>query len=985
LNTGVDWANAFTSLESALQAARTCGVTEIWVAKGTYVPSAFPQNITGSPTLTSRDYTFHLVDGVKMYGGFVGTETTITDRVVGNETILSGDLLGDDGIEEYNVKKVDNTYHVVISISDNLNTLIDGLTIKAGNAFSTLNSYLTIEGINIDRNAGGGIYNSSSFLNINNNVISNNRATMGGGIFNYYSQINLKRSFIVSNVGIGPAIYNNSSNIDVSNSIFHYNLYQNQDIFITGSFASYSNGAFHNNNSSPIILNCTFAGNSRTMKNQNNSNPIITNSIIWDTGVGYAGLESAINNYTGSNPVISFCTSKIFLLPGIGNNTNDPFFLDNNDFSFSGAYTLKIGTDGIWNTIDDGLRLKSTSPAINASDPTTTSPSTDISNYTRNGIFDIGAYEYNLCQETFTSHRAFVNYAATGANTGTSWADAFTNLESALQAARTCGVTEIWVAKGTYVPSAFPQSTVTTSLTNRDFTFHLVDGVKMYGGFVGTETAISARVPSNITTLSGDILGNDLKGYTNNIENCYHVVLSVNDTPATLIDGFTITGGYANIIGPDGEVSYNVIEGKNIFSYNGGGMNNNTSMPTISKVNFFKNYAGIGGAIDNTTSSPKILNSVFRNNLTSAKAGGMNNNSNSNPNIINCLFYGNVAEQAGAMQNTQSSPIITNCDFYKNSATNLENGIVNTTNSNPVITNSILWDSQAILNFAANKNSKITETMVSTPVITYSIVNGASVYPGIGNSNADPLFVSATLLVGTDGIWGTADDGLALQTSSPAMNTGTNSVVTASTDIAGATRIQNTTVDMGAFEVAFSAPLPVKLISFEAKANENNVNLTWATSSETNSAGFEIERSGNGQEFNKIGFVKSDANIGNSKEKLSYNFMDASATLSNQIYYRLKQIDLDGKFEYSQIKSVKLIGEVTIKVYPNPVTDFLTIDVGDFSKIKTIELLDAKGSSIYKRNSGENKIDMNQNSPGIYFLKIENINGKVEVRKVLKN
>ncbi len=178
-------------------------------------------------------------------------------------------------------------------------------------------------------------------------------------------------------------------------------------------------------------------------------------------------------------------------------------------------------------------------------------------------------------------------------------------------------------------------------------------------------------------------------------------------------------------------------------------------------------------------------------------------------------------------------------------------------------------------------------------------------------------------------------------------------------------------------------PLPIKLISFEAKAQENQVQLTWTTSKETNSAGFEIERSQNGKDFTKIGFVKSEANKGNSYESLGYVFIDESPNLENN-YYRLKQLDLDGKFEYSKIKSVIMENEDAIKVFPNPTSDFVKIETHG-TKIRLLELLDAKGSVVFKANNVQTNIDLTGKSPGIYFLKIVKENGKVEVKKVLKN
>lgn len=111
--------------------------------------------------------------------------------------------------------------------------------------------------------------------------------------------------------------------------------------------------------------------------------------------------------------------------------------------------------------------------------------------------------------------------------------------------------------------------------------------------------------------------------------------------------------------------------------------------------------------------------------------------------------------------------------------------------------------------------------------------------------------------------------------------------------------------------------LPVELTSFEAKSMDISSNqLLWQTSSETNNVGFDIERSGNGTQWEAIDFVPG---IGTTNTNQSYSFID-HRPITGYNYYRLKQIDYDGKFEYSNIQSV-LTGSskhADLQVFPNP-------------------------------------------------------------------
>ena len=187
---GLTWGNAFATPAKAIE--NVSSGDEIWVASGTYKPSAHPRNITGSPTLTDRDFTFHLVDGVAMYGGFAGTETLLSQRdVIANPTILSGDIGTIDDTS-------DNTFHVLLSVNDAATTVVDGITISDGNANGA--GTITIETESFLRNSGGGMANRSSSPTLTNVSFSNNAAgSDGGGMYNVDSSPALTDVMVFSN------------------------------------------------------------------------------------------------------------------------------------------------------------------------------------------------------------------------------------------------------------------------------------------------------------------------------------------------------------------------------------------------------------------------------------------------------------------------------------------------------------------------------------------------------------------------------------------------------------------------------------------------------------------------------------------------------------------------------------------------------------------------------------------------------------------
>ncbi len=293
----------------------------------------------------------------------------------------------------------------------------------------------------------------------------------------------------------------------------------------------------------------------------------LTNNIIWGNSSGI------FNDGSSLTVTYSIVQQASGVYSGTGNLNVDPLFVN--------QPAQGLGTSG-------DLRLQACSPAINAGNDADVpmAVTTDLDGNARifDGTVDMGAYELQVV----VPNLYYVDAEAAGNNTGLSWADAFTDLQSAIAIA--CpDITEIWVAEGIYKPSAYPTG-CTDCATDRDFTFQLKDGISLYGGFAGTETMLSQRdIAANPTVLSGDIgtVGDSL-------DNVHHVVLAVfaNTTPTTRLDGLTITRGNA-----DGSSNITV-NGATLYRYYGGGIYTDGGTNTLTNNSLSGNTAGsLGGGI----------------------------------------------------------------------------------------------------------------------------------------------------------------------------------------------------------------------------------------------------------------------------------------------------------------------------------------------------------------------------------------------------
>jgi hypothetical protein len=266
----------------------------------------------------------------------------------------------------------------------------------------------------------------------------------------------------------------------------------------------------------------------------------------------------------------------------------------------------------------------------------------------------------------------FVDTNASGTDDGTSWENAFRHLQDAITVAADArwAVDEIRVAGGSYKPDKGAGITP----GDRRATFQLINDVALKGGYAGFgETNPDTQdIELYETILSGDLNGNDvdvndlsdLLDDPSRAENSYHVVTGSGTDVTAVLDGFTITDGYANSNWP-------------YHQQYGGGMYNFKGNPTVRNCTFRENRAHTGGGMGNDKSSPIIINCSFIRN-SSAWAGGMSNLSSS-PTLTKCTFSGNFRK---AMENNRSCTELDNCAFIENNGRGMANNDSNLTLNN---------------------------------------------------------------------------------------------------------------------------------------------------------------------------------------------------------------------------------------------------------------------------------------------------------------
>ncbi|HJT73801.1 MAG TPA: T9SS type A sorting domain-containing protein [Chitinophaga sp.] len=182
---------------------------------------------------------------------------------------------------------------------------------------------------------------------------------------------------------------------------------------------------------------------------------------------------------------------------------------------------------------------------------------------------------------------------------------------------------------------------------------------------------------------------------------------------------------------------------------------------------------------------------------------------------------------------------------------------------------------------------------------------------------------------------------------------------------------------------SLGTPLPVDLISFSGSRKEGKNLLHWSTATEINNKGFELQRSMDGSNYTALAFIQSLAPEGNSVQQIHYNYNDYSYAGKKQ-YYRLRQVDIDGKSKLSNVVMIRdeEIKKLEVQLYPNPANTSLNVQVDSPEKVDlTCYVKDINGlvikQDIYKVMEGSNVISISTGrlSSGVYYLQLTNREG----------
>lgn len=414
----------------------------------------------------------------------------------------------------------------------------------------------------------------------------------------------------------------------------------------------------------------------------------------------------------------------------------------------------------------------------------------------------------------------YVDLNASGANNGSSWTDAYIDLQDAI-AASSFG-DDIWVAQGTYYP---------TSGTSQTIYFTPKNGTNVYGGFAGFETALNQRdFENNVTILSAEI------GSGSASDNSKHVVYFNNVANQTRLDGFTLTGAYnsgvsaygggAKVIDSSPTIANCIFQGN--YAEDGGGALNhsNSGILTLENCVFDGNVGDTngGGALRLYTGTVNISDCYFKSNQSDAYGGAIFIY-NAIVNISNSVFAGNIAQTSGSairigdlgtlhLSNslvvgnfTNTTAAITTSTFSNTSSHTVKNCTIahnkqNNSGGSSTASTVALNDEATVTNSIIYGNISTIQVLGTGLSFDYNITENVS----NNATGSNVLYVDPQFILPGDANTAPFDTtGLDYQLDilSAGIDAGYNPNVSGTSDLAGNTRILNGTVDLGAYEKSF--------------------------------------------------------------------------------------------------------------------------------------------------------------------------------------
>ncbi|WP_417609874.1 T9SS type A sorting domain-containing protein [Owenweeksia hongkongensis] len=593
------------------------------------------------------------------------------------------------------------------------------------------------------------------------------------------------------------------------------------------------------------------------------------------------------------------------------------------------------------------------------------------------------------CQFLFAQNIIYVNHAATGADDGSSWPNAYADLQDALETAQAGD--DIWVAQGTYYPSK--DINYDANVDTKQMSFAMIDSVGIYGGFAGTETIRQQRDwRSNQTILSGDlgVIGDKTDNSRHVIYNDWYL------SDQSVLDGFVVRDGYAMTVVASTD-----------DKLGGGILNTDYSISAIFrnlKITRCSAYNG-GGAIFTVEDNRSIFFNCQIINNYGAFVGGAGIVCVGDDTFINCVVGSNTVNTSSPVSGADLADVLVNygtvrfigCTFANCSGSR---AITSANKASVFLVNSIISDSILIKEEAFPSN--ISSVNVSNSLVRYSGGSSNWAHDATdlgGNIDTNAYFVGA--------------GSFELQSISPAINAGLNDSIPMDIhdldddgitnellplDLNGTMRVADGRVDLGAYEyipawadTTYQTICNGDSIAFDSSYYaEGGVYKQSYTPDSAQYFSLNIDTPNTDVQAWFGGILEAKA------DSVSYRWIDCNDStinfgITDKIFYPAKPgnyaviittpngcVDTSACFQVSNISLSENPLSNTISLYPNPSKDVLHVVLPKkmVSKNTGLNVLDVNGKIILQKQLDTSRdkeitLDVKHFPRGIYFLKIE--------------